>query len=66
MVAKLSKIIRERDVDEFCGLKRTQRKELIKAEKFPRPIRLSARAVGYLESELLEWQQARIAERDNA
>ncbi len=63
---RLTKIVRECDVDAYCGLKRTQRAELIKAGKFPRPIRLSTRAVGYLESELLEWLNARLAERDRA
>jgi prophage regulatory protein len=33
---------------------------------FPKQVRLSPRAVGWIESEILEWQQARIAERDAA
>jgi prophage regulatory protein len=61
---KLSKIIRECDVDQFCGLKRTQRKELIKQGKFPKSVKLSERARGYLESELVEWQRGLIAQRD--
>jgi prophage regulatory protein len=61
---KLSNIVRECDVDAKCGLKRTQRKELIRQGRFPRPIKLSDRARGYLESELLAWQRERLAERD--
>jgi len=61
---RLSNIVRECDVDAKCGLKRTQRKELIKQGRFPRPIKLSDRARGYLESELLEWQRGLIAKRE--
>ena len=32
--------------------------------RFPRPIRTGKRSVAWLESEVLAWQQARIAERD--
>ena len=66
MIDKLTRIIRERDVDAFCGLKRTQRAELVRRGEFPKPFSLSdsGRARGYLESELLEWQRKRIAERD--
>lgn len=66
MVEQISRIIRERDVDAYCGLKRTQRAELIRRGEFPTPIPLSdnGRARGYLESELISWQQRRIARRD--
>ncbi len=66
MTDELTRIIRERDVDAFCGLKRTQRAELVRRGEFPKPVRLAAggRALGYLESELLEWQRRRVAARD--
>jgi len=32
---------------------------------FPKPIKLGARAVGWLESEIEEWLQARIEKRDS-
>jgi len=66
LIEHLNRIIRERDVDAYCGLKRTQRAELIRRGKFPKPFRISddGRARGYLESELIEWQRARVAERD--
>ena len=66
MIERLTRIIRERDVDAYCGLKRTQRAELVRRGEFPRPIALSdnGRARGYLESELLEWQRRRLARRD--
>ena len=64
MTERLTRIIREKDVDEFCGIRRTQRAELIARGEFPAPIALSTRAKGYLESELIVWQQARRAKRD--
>jgi prophage regulatory protein len=66
MVDQISRIIRERDVDAYCGLRRTRRAELIRRGEFPAPIRLSdgGRARGYLESELIAWQQKCIARRD--
>jgi predicted DNA-binding transcriptional regulator AlpA len=68
MVEGISRIIRERDVDAYCGLKRTQRAELIRRGEFPAPIALSdgGRARGYLESEFLEWQRRRLEHRDKA
>ena len=38
--------------------------ELMAADKFPKPIKLGARAVGWLESDLAKWQRKRIALRD--
>lgn len=66
MIEYLTRIIRERDVDAYCGLKRTQRAELIRRGEFPQPVRLSdsGRARGYLESELIEWQRQRLSKRN--
>jgi len=61
---RLHKIVRLVDLPQFCGLKRTQIETLIAAGKFPRPVKLSERRKGWLESELITWQQARIAGRD--
>jgi len=32
---------------------------------FPKPIRLGGRAVGWLDTEITQWLEARIAERDS-
>jgi prophage regulatory protein len=64
MQEKLSRIIRMAELPAYCGLRRTQIDFLISRGEFPRPIKLSARRKGWLESELLEWQAARIAARD--
>lgn len=57
-------ILRRRDVERATGLSRSTLYALMADGKFPRPIRLSLRAVGWLESDLQEWQAARAAKRD--
>ena len=62
------RLVRERDLPAYAGLKRTQISELIKRGEFPRPIKLSdgGRAKAWLEDELLLWQRQRLASRDTA
>lgn len=61
---RLHKIVRLADLSQFCGLRRTQIELLIAEGKFPRPVKLSARRKGWLEAELIIWQQQHIAQRD--
>jgi prophage regulatory protein len=58
------RIYRKKELLELTGLKRTTIQEAIEAGTFPKPIPLGARSIGWLESEILAWQQARIAVRD--
>lgn len=58
------KIIRLRDLPSYVGLARTQIDTLICRGLFPRPIRLSTRAKGWLASDIAKWQAGRIALRD--
>jgi prophage regulatory protein len=57
-------IIRKADLPRYVGLRRTAIEDLIQRGEFPRPIKLSDRAVGFLASEIEAWQLQRIAERD--
>ena len=57
-------IIRRPGVEKATGLCRSAIYQLVAEGKFPKPIRLSAQSVGWLETEIAAWQQARIAERD--
>ena len=57
-------ILRRHVVERLTGLPRSTIYSKIARDEFPRPVRLSARAVGWLESEIAAWQQARIAARD--
>ena len=38
----------------------------MKADRFPKPVKLGPRAVGWLAHEVDEWIAARVAERDEA
>jgi predicted DNA-binding transcriptional regulator AlpA len=62
----LYRIVRLSELPQFVGLRRTQISELITKGEFPRPISLSdgGRSKGWLEHELLAWQQNRIDQRD--
>jgi prophage regulatory protein len=62
----LHRIIQSRDLPQFTGLAQTRLDELIAAGTFPKPVKLSSRRVGWLESEIITWQQRKIAERDRA
>lgn len=60
------KILRRPAVEAMIGLSRSTIYEQIQAGTFPKPIRLGPKAVGWLESEVLGWIEARTAERDAA
>lgn len=64
MAETLHKIIRASELPAFTGLKSTQIEALIQRGDFPKPVKLSVRRKGWLESELIAWQQARIAGRE--
>ena len=57
--------LRIADVCRVTGLPRATIYEMVSKQKFPKQVRLSPRAVGWIESEISEWQTARIAERDD-
>jgi len=63
----LQRIIRERDLPQYVGLRRTQIAQLIASGEFPAPVKLSdtGRAKGWLEADLIVWQRGRIAKRDH-
>ena len=50
----------------LTGLARATIYRYIAAGTFPKAIPLGERSVGWLESEILEWMSARVAERDIA
>jgi prophage regulatory protein len=45
---------------------RSRQYELVKSGQFPRPIKLTKKQIGFLESEVSAWILARVAERDGA
>ena len=60
------RMLRLSDVERMTGLRRSSVYERISLGRFPRPLRLSDRAVGWLAHEVEAWVHERIAERDAA
>jgi prophage regulatory protein len=48
-------ILRRPDVEKRCGLSRSTIYQLMTEGRFPRPVRLGKRAVGWRESDIAEW-----------
>jgi prophage regulatory protein len=61
----LQRILRRAQVEEATGLPRPTIYDKIGKGTFPRPIKLGTRSEGWLEAEIIAWQKARIAERDD-
>ena len=62
----VQQILLRDEVERATGLPRSTIYEKIAKGSFPKPIRLSERAVGWLETEIEAWQKARIAQRNEA
>lgn len=59
---RLVRFLRRDEVERLTGLKRTALRDMCANNEFPRPVKLSdsGRAIGWLESDLVAWQQERI------
>ena len=62
-VREVPAILRRKQVEARVGLRRSTLYQRISEGTFPAPIRLGARAVGWLESDISDWLNARTAER---
>ncbi len=60
------RILRRPAVEEKSGYSRSTIYEEMSKGNFPRPVKIGARAVGWLESEICEWIEARKAARELA
>lgn len=56
---KPEKLLRLPDVESLTGLKKSSIYFLAKGGSFPKPLRLSARAVAWRESDIAQWQATR-------
>ena len=54
------KIMKRPEVESITGLKRSSIYAKIEDGSFPKPIKLSMRAVGWLEHEVQEWLKNRV------
>ena len=64
-IKKLGRIILRRSIPELTGFSVVNVYRLINAGLFPKPVRLGANRVGWLESEIEKWLQAKVDERDS-
>lgn len=53
------RIYRRKEVEALFGLSRSTIYALMARGEFPRPVRISARAVGWPETALVRWQAQR-------
>lgn len=59
------KFLRLKDVLSITGLAKTTIYKKINEGDFPRPVKLGERCSAWLDSEISQWQDDRIAERDS-
>jgi prophage regulatory protein len=55
-------IMRRKDVESKTGLKRSTLYELMQRGRFPKPISIGPRAVGWIENEVESWIEEKILE----
>ena len=54
------RILRRQHVEAQTGLSRSNIYDLIAREEFPRPIKIGARAVGWIEKDIVDWINSKI------
>ncbi len=59
-------LIRRREVERLTALSRSRIYDLLKRDEFPKPVRLGAMSVAWIQEEVLEWIASRIANRDKS
>ena len=60
------RVLRRREVERRVGHSRSTIYNWVSERKFPAPIRLGARTVGWVEAEVNEWLRARVADTRGA
>jgi prophage regulatory protein len=60
----MSRMLREEQVRDLTGLSRSTRWRLERRGEFPKRVTLTARCVGWLESEVAAWLEKRAEERN--
>ena len=61
MIIKILRTVRRCDL---IGLKTAALYRLVQKGQFPKPIKISTKLVGWVESEVIAWLESRIAQRD--
>ena len=55
-------VLRRKQVESITGLSRSSIYSKMEIGTFPKPIKLSERSVGWLDSEVQDWLKSRVAE----
>ena len=58
---KTEQLLRLPEVERLTGLARSTIYSGVKARTFPSPVKLSARAIAWKESDVARWQASRVA-----
>ncbi|MBI1416846.1 MAG: AlpA family phage regulatory protein [Limimaricola sp.] len=58
-MSELNPLIRRPEVERLTGLGRSQIYAMMSRGEFPRPVRISARSVGWRESDVAAWLESR-------
>ena len=59
-MAKIDKVLRLKQVLDLTGQCRSVLYQEMKAGRFPRPVLIGRRSVGWLEGDLARWQRSRL------
>jgi len=62
-MSETKRILRRPEVERRVGLARSTIYELVSLRRFPAPVRLGSRAVGWLADEVDQWLSDRAADR---
>jgi len=62
----VERFLRRAAVESATGLPRSTIYDMIADGRFPKPVKIGPKVAAWRESEIIAWQQARIAERDTA
>ena len=65
MTEKTNKVLRLADVIDMTGLSKSTIYTYIGNDKFPSKIQLGERAVGWRETEILDWIESRVSQKQN-
>lgn len=57
-------LIRRKEVERLTALSRSRIYDLLKQDLFPKPVRLGAMSVAWIQAEVFDWIEARIADRN--
>lgn len=62
----MQRLLRLPQVIERTALRRSTIYEMMQAGTFPKPVKLNLRSNGWLENEISDWLESRIADREAA